>query len=326
MKVAIIMPDKMRQRFSNYSRRISPGSPHNWRDMEIVVNPEGGSYDALVVLQSVSDLDREYQLVCPPSKTLLAVLEPPDICFFSSGYLGQFNAVLCHDDRVPRKKRIVGPTGHIWFCDTPRDEIEPTRFHDKPKEISAIVSAKTHTRGHRTRLGLMQSLKAHFGDRLDWWGRGINELGASKIEGLKEYRYHIAIENGSWNGYWTEKLIDCYVANCVPIYWGAPDVSKYFDEDSMIKIDISDHSGSIKTIERAIESDAFSSMQLSLSRQRKRVISKYHRYEIFRSTLSKLGDSRAEILTIRPQKAFAFSVRDRIANRIWKAANSNLLN
>lgn len=35
-------------------------------------------------------------------------------------------------------------------------------------------------------------------------------------------------------GYITEKIFDCFFANCVPIYWGASNVTDYIPENTFI--------------------------------------------------------------------------------------------
>jgi hypothetical protein len=42
------------------------------------------------------------------------------------------------------------------------------------------------------------------------------------------------VENCKEDNYFSEKLIDCLLCGTVPIYWGAPDISEYFDTRGMI--------------------------------------------------------------------------------------------
>jgi hypothetical protein len=46
-------------------------------------------------------------------------------------------------------------------------------------------------------------------------------------------QYHIAIENVSLPNYFTEKLIDCFQTNTVPIYFGCPNIQDFFDVRGM---------------------------------------------------------------------------------------------
>lgn len=58
---------------------------------------------------------------------------------------------------------------------------------------------------------------------------------ASKVETMKNYRFSICYENiRDLPGYITEKIWDCFFAGCVPIYWGASNVTDYIPEDCFI--------------------------------------------------------------------------------------------
>ncbi|MEK7358662.1 MAG: glycosyltransferase family 10, partial [Bdellovibrionota bacterium] len=47
----------------------------------------------------------------------------------------------------------------------------------------------------------------------------------SKVETLQSYKFAICFENArEIPGYVTEKIFDCLMAGCVPVYWGAPDI------------------------------------------------------------------------------------------------------
>lgn len=49
----------------------------------------------------------------------------------------------------------------------------------------------------------------------------------SKFEILRKYEFCLCFENMSMNGYITEKIFDCLYAGAIPLYLGAPDISKY---------------------------------------------------------------------------------------------------
>jgi len=57
----------------------------------------------------------------------------------------------------------------------------------------------------------------------------------SKKEIYKEYKFAICYENARGiPGYITEKIFDCFFAGCVPIYWGAPNVTDHIPVDTFI--------------------------------------------------------------------------------------------
>ncbi|MFN9907083.1 MAG: glycosyltransferase family 10 domain-containing protein, partial [bacterium] len=47
-------------------------------------------------------------------------------------------------------------------------------------------------------------------------------------EMCKDYLFTIAIENTSHDHYFTEKIINPFINNTVPIYWGCKKVDEYF--------------------------------------------------------------------------------------------------
>ena len=58
----------------------------------------------------------------------------------------------------------------------------------------------------------------------------------NKFDVLSNYKFAIAFENAmSINGYVTgDKIFDPLEAGCIPIYWGAPNISKYVPENCFI--------------------------------------------------------------------------------------------
>ena len=46
--------------------------------------------------------------------------------------------------------------------------------------------------------------------------------------------FSIIVENIRAPYYFTEKLIDCLLTGCIPIYWGAPNIGKYFNLDGFV--------------------------------------------------------------------------------------------
>ena len=96
-----------------------------------------------------------------------------------------------------------------------------------------ISSNKEMCEGHRLRLEWVDRI----GDQVDLYGRGFNEI-ENKEDGLCDYMFSVAIENGQYKTYFTEKLLDCFATGTIPVYLGAPDIGNYFNKDGII--DLSD--------------------------------------------------------------------------------------
>jgi len=57
----------------------------------------------------------------------------------------------------------------------------------------------------------------------------------SKKETLERYQFAICYENArDIPGYITEKIFDCFFAGCVPIYWGANNITKHIPKECFI--------------------------------------------------------------------------------------------
>jgi hypothetical protein len=72
-------------------------------------------------------------------------------------------------------------------------------------------------------------------DQVDLYGRGFNEI-QTKEEGLCDYMFSVVIENGIYESYYTEKILDCFATGTIPVYLGSPDISKHFNKDGIINL------------------------------------------------------------------------------------------
>jgi hypothetical protein len=49
--------------------------------------------------------------------------------------------------------------------------------------------------------------------------------------------YSVVIESSKEENYFTEKLIDCLITKTIPVYWGCPNISDFFDTSYWIKME-----------------------------------------------------------------------------------------
>jgi hypothetical protein len=137
-----------------------------------------------------------------------------------------FDLILTFDKQLLSldKRFKFCPVGGCWI------KPEDRSIAQKSQNVSIIASAKKDYMGQRLR----HEVVSKFGDRIEGvFGRGYKPLD-NKIEGLKDFRYSIVIENCKTDYYFTEKLIDCFVTGTVPIYWGCPDIGRFFDQEGII--------------------------------------------------------------------------------------------
>jgi hypothetical protein len=116
------------------------------------------------------------------------------------------------------------------------------RTSHKTEFISVIASKVGILPGHISRTRFVDEVSETIAEfQGNVFGRGRSEID-TKEEGLSRFRYSLAIENSRIPSYFTEKLIDPILRDCVPVYFGAPDLQNYLPDDSFIaleKLDIS---------------------------------------------------------------------------------------
>ena len=56
----------------------------------------------------------------------------------------------------------------------------------------------------------------------------------SKHDALTKYKFAICFENCVFPGYVTEKIFDCFLSGCIPVYMGAPDIADFIPVGSYI--------------------------------------------------------------------------------------------
>ena len=144
-----------------------------------------------------------------------------------------YETIFTHDQRLLAlgEKYKWCPAQGFW--------IKEPKIYEKSKMISMIASNKAMCEGHKLRLEWVERI----GEYVDLYGRGFNEI-ADKEEGLCDYMFSVAIENGQYETYFTEKLLDCFATGTIPVYLGAPDIGEHFNKDGIIDLteefDVSD--------------------------------------------------------------------------------------
>jgi hypothetical protein len=166
---------------------------------------------------------------------LLEPLELLEITYKAVGLHGfdkYFDLVLTHDEEYLRLKPefVFMPFGGCWVH--PND----WRVYPKTKNVSIVASGKKLLKGHLLR----HDVVSRFGAQLDGvFGLAYQAID-EKLDGLRDFRYSIVIESSRRNYFFTEKLIDAFMTGTVPIFWGCPDIAKFFNPDGMIQFEHAD--------------------------------------------------------------------------------------
>ena len=149
------------------------------------------------------------------------------------------------------------------FINKTYDELKKIKYPKKTKNISCIVSNKNKQKikndGYNKRENFIKSYSNKY--EIDIYGKNWNknilgnnykgELGSyhnnknnqqintDKSYGLLDYNYTIALENIPCDKIISEKITDCILCWCIPIYWGNNEsVKNTYPKDSYYMIDI----------------------------------------------------------------------------------------
>ena len=93
-----------------------------------------------------------------------------------------------------------------------------------------------------------------------------------KDDGLMPYKYTIACENCSEPGYFTEKLADAILSECLCFYWGCPNLEEYIDGDAFVRLDLDNFEGSMEIVKRAIVEDWWVKRIDIIRREKKKIL------------------------------------------------------
>jgi hypothetical protein len=140
-------------------------------------------------------------------------------------YLNTFDVIFTHN------QQLLKLDSKFKWCPAQGFWIQEPKIYKKTKMISMISSNKSMTEGQRLRLRWLEMI----GDQIDVYGRGINEI-SLKEEGLCDYMFSVVVENGFYESYFTEKILDCFASGTIPVYMGSPDIGNYFNSEGIIPL------------------------------------------------------------------------------------------
>lgn len=132
--------------------------------------------------------------------------------------------------------------GMTWIR---QDDMQHVINDKKRFEVSTSCTSKNTTHNHRMRQKLWNRQLEIKNITNVFWNSShcsmpmINNnpvLGEHPHQKIDMFfaQYHIAIENSCMNNYFSEKLMDCFMTETIPIYIGCPNVDKFFNINGII--------------------------------------------------------------------------------------------
>lgn len=175
---------------------------------------------------------------------LIQGMEPKELSFISDDIIKThkyFDKILTSYDEIifqcPNSERfsccsswILTDMNENTIC-MARDYHNIHTYNQKKFQVSHVMSNKNYLPGHILRHDSKEMIKNV---------KNINLLfpdfipNSQKYKLFKDSMFHISIENTMNRNYFSEKIIDCFMSYTIPIYWGCPNISDYFDPKGII--------------------------------------------------------------------------------------------
>lgn len=187
----------------------------------------------------------DYQLSYNPYNILL-IMEPNQLFGLHDWAIqnqDKFSCILTWSEKILTvcENSYFFPFGVSWLTS---EYVEKMKTAEKKFEVSFLCGAKQRIEGHhlRHRLHARQSEikipKKWFYTLPDYTFNDGHHTILNKGQGKNvcwdESMFSICVENSANNGYQTEKIIDAFLSKTIPIYWGCPDIAKFYNPDGII--------------------------------------------------------------------------------------------
>lgn len=140
---------------------------------------------------------------------------------------------------LPRKFGAIDPLGNLRYENGVIHKNPVVMSYDgcnvdaKKFAVSFLTSSKRQFPGHILRQEIFEKLPERFG-ALEVWKHRSPPIISDKRTVLEPYMFSIIPENSQHNNYYTEKVVDCFVAKTIPLYWGCPNIGSHFNPDGII--------------------------------------------------------------------------------------------
>ena len=176
-------------------------------------------------------------------KVLLVIQEPYVVMPLSYNvkYHIMFDKILTWDDRLVDGKKYFK---YYYPQVKPNKNIVSLKYNDK-KLLTMMCSNKTSNQEGELYSKRYELIRYFEKNEIDfdlygygWESEKINNYRGivnDKLATLSKYKFSICFENmTNIDGYITEKIFDCFFANCIPIYWGANNINKHVPDNTFI--------------------------------------------------------------------------------------------
>ena len=196
-------------------------------------------------LKDVEHLDFSLFLDCIPKNqnelsliNIIALVEPNEYFGLHDWVIknkDMFSVILTYNDK------ILNTCDNALYFPFSFTFLKPEQYQTEYKKdfkLSHLCGILLKSYGHQLRHEILDrenefKIPTKFfktiGDR-----HKLDTVGEDKIKVFGDAQYGIVIENFSHRGYFSEKLIDCFLMKTIPVYWGCSNIGDFFNINRII--------------------------------------------------------------------------------------------
>lgn len=246
--------------------RYTMGTGQYWKNIKFV---NGDDYDKLIILTRPHP-DEEYD----PGKAITLLTEPP-----------------CSPNVQPHSNSVTIPVYLFlpFWGDLSADQSQAIRNMEKIKKNELLSSVTSELlwiddlKGHALRLSFIQLLDSYIDEGFHLYGRkytgkffemikAYKGFIPNKYDGLWRYKYHFACENSFYPNYFTEKIADPIISECLCFYDGCQNIETFIDERAFVRINVKKPELSVEKIIKMINDNEWQKRIKYIRQEKKRLL------------------------------------------------------
>lgn len=307
---------------SNWShldyKNYFPASDMNFNGVEFVEEVTE-DIDALVICNHAT---QKLQLTIAPNNIFHMHQEPGDTMYH--GFM--FEEVIGKKCGHLPESDINSHPCLNWLVNKTFDELSAVdislaiSLENKTKVFSGVISGHNALTGHYYRLSVLDKIKENC--QIDLYGKRHNFI-PDKWDAIYPYQYSLAMENSQQSDYWTEKIMDCFLACTMPVYMGCTNIAKYFPKHSYIELDTANLQYSIDAMKEKMAGGYFQENYAAIMEARELCLKKYSTAPgLSQLVINNYQKAPKHLVTIPAFKRSIFTdikrklLRNRLAHRI----------
>jgi hypothetical protein len=101
------------------------------------------------------------------------------------------------------------------------------------------------------------------------------------------YKYVLAVENNFEFNYATEKIWEPLLCECLPFYWGCPNLETYINPKAFVRLPLEDIYESSRIVEQAIREDWWSQRIDVIREEKKKIMNELGFFPLIKKIIEK---------------------------------------